>query len=557
MTATAQTAASPGTRYWDRSLHAYAVMTAEAPGGREGGPREPERFRRHGDLPRYPLPAPPRSLGDVAWSFGSLRAGNETACPPPVTEPSAAFHSALLHHTCGVLRTEFGPTARWPYHRAVPSARCFAPVETYLWTPGHDGLPAGVHAYDPAHHDLVLVRAGEFRATLGAALGADIADAVGVLLFSTVFWRTAFKYGSYAYRLCAQETGLTAGNAMLVAGALGAQGHLHHQFLDGTLERLVGAQRPEESVAAALPLYPWRGSARRPVRRSTAPWTDAELTAALGPAPDRPALTAASAPLAELVEMDGSARLTGTASFALLPRTPDAGAPVPGVPAAGARRTPELGDALRRRTSGSPAFDPVPRPVPLDAMLRIVGPLLDAHVSDAVTYGAPPPVTAHLWAARVTGLRAGLHRVTPHGTEHLRPLPQHGLGTEAANVNYRSAAAVVFLSAPRQEAQAAFGDRSFRVLHHEAGVVAQRLCVLSAAEGLAARIHNGYAARKVSRALGLPPGHEPLFQIVLGVPGADERCLMPVPGLPGTAERSTPPRSLPGDAPARNEVSVA
>ncbi|PJN35382.1 hypothetical protein CG717_03945 [Streptomyces sp. CB02613] len=554
MSATTPTVAREGVDYWDRSLHAYADMTGQAPGGREGGPREPERFRRHGGLPRFSLPAPPRSLGDIAWSFGSLRSGHGPQCPPPVTEPDAAFHSALLHYTCGVLRTEHGPTARWPYHRAVPSARCFAPVETCLWTPGHEGLPAGVYAYDPAHHDLVLLRAGDFRATLGDALGADIDDAVGVLVLSTVFWRTAFKYGDYAYRLCAQETGLVAGNAMLVAGALGAQGHLHHQFLDQTLERLIGAQRPEESVAAVLPLYPWRGSVRRPLRRSVAVRADAGPDPCLGGAPVRPVLPAASVPLPELVEMDAAARLTDTAAFTVLPRSPAAGHPAPAAPVPGARGTPDLAEALRRRTSGSPAFDPVPRPVPLGAMLRILGPLLDAHGSDAVAHGAPPPVTVHLWAARATGLESGLHRVGPQGTEYLRPVAPEGLGTEAANVNYRAAAAVLFLSAPRGEARAVFGDRGYRVLHHETGVVAQRLCVLSAAEGLAARIHNGYAARKVSRALGLPPGHEPLFQIVLGAPGPDERCLLPVPGF---TERPAFPRALSFDAPARNEVPDA
>lgn len=206
----------------------------------------------------------------------------------PAAAPTAAFHSALLHYSCGVLRTEFGPTARWPYHRAAPSARCFAPVEAYLWTPGHEGLPAGVHAYDPAHHALVRLRPGDHRSVLGKAMGADIEDALGVLILSTVFWRTAFRYGDYAYRLCAQETGLVAGNVMMVAGTLGAEAHLHHQFLDGTLDRLLGTEGPQESIAAVLPLYPRRAEGPRPVRRSAATHAEPALSALLGPPPGRP-----------------------------------------------------------------------------------------------------------------------------------------------------------------------------------------------------------------------------------------------------------------------------
>ncbi|WAZ24785.1 SagB family peptide dehydrogenase [Streptomyces cinnabarinus] len=503
---------SPGARYWHRSLHDYADLIGRGPGGREGGPREPERFTRHGSLPRYPLPSPPRTLGPPSRGLGALGRGLGESAGGRVV-PTAALHSALLHYTCGVLRTEFGPTARWPYHRAVPSARCFAPVETYLWTPGHDGLPAGVYAYDPAHHALVLLRAGDFRALLGAALGTDLDAAVGALLLSTVFWRTAFRYGAYAYRLCAQEAGLMAGNALMVAGALGVPGQLRHQFLDGVLERLLGVTRPEESVAAVLPLYAGRGEA-------VPPCSEAELP--VPPAACRPAAPATGVgALAELVELDAAARLTDTAFFARLPHEePPTAGPVP----AG-----ELADLLRRRTSGAPAFHPKPRPVPVEAVLDAVRPAFAPYASDAVPEGSAPPVTAHLWAVDVTGAEAGVHEVTAGGLRYLGPARSVDLGLEAANIDYRTVNAVVFLSVPARRAQVTFGDRGFRVLHHEAGVVAQRLCVLSAGSGLAARIHNGYAAAPLARALRLPPGHEPVFQIALGTPGADERCLMPVP----------------------------
>ncbi|MEV5944271.1 hypothetical protein [Streptomyces sp. NPDC051994] len=531
--------ASPGARYWHRSLHEYAAMTAGAPGGREGGPAEPARFARFGALPRYPLPAP---AGELSPSLAGA--------------PDDAFHSALLHYSCGVLRTEFGPTARWPYHRAAPSARCFAPVEAYLWTPGHEGLSAGVYAYDPAHHALALVRSGDHRSVLGGALGADLDDAVGALLLSTVFWRTAFRYGDYAYRLCAQETGLVAGNVMMVADALGAQAHLHHQFLDGTLERLVGAAGPQESMAAVLPLYPRRGTARRPVLRSGAAYAEKALSAVLGRAACRPAPPSTGiGTLDELTGIDTAARRTDTAAFSRLPTGP---APAPQTPAAGAR-TADLAHCLRQRTSGSPAFNPVLRPVPLDGVLRALGPLLDPWPSDAVPDGHAPPVAAHLWAVNVSGLAEGVHRVAPDGLHRLGSAALHArdIGMEAANINYRAVAAVVFLSAPRADAQAVFGDRAFRVLHHEAGVVAQRLCVRGAAEGLAARIHNGYAARTLSEVLELPPGHEPLFQIALGVPGPDERYLMPVTRLSTPVRRSDHPGGPTDDAPARNEVQTA
>lgn len=419
--------------------------------------------------------------------------------------------------------------------------------------PGTRGAPAGVHAYDPAHHSLVLLRPGDHRAVLGRALGADLDGAIGVLMLSTVFWRTAFRYGSYAYRLCAQETGLVAGNAMMVANALGAQAHLHHQFLDGVLERLVGIPRPQESLAAVLPLYPRRGDAHRSVRRGGAADTEGALSALIGRPAARPAPGADGlGSLDALTGIDAAARLDDTRSFSLLPV-----GPVAGRGRAGAVRAAELADCLRRRSSGSPAFNPVARPVPLESVLRVLGPVLGPWAGDAVPDGCVPPVTAHLWAVNVDGLADGVYRWAADGLHHVGPGGSSRLGTEAANIDYRAVAGVVFLSAPRADAQAAFGDRGFRVLHQEAGVVAQRVCVLSAAEGLAARIHNGYAARTLSRALRLPPGHEPLFQIALGVPGPDERYLMPVLPAPTPARVRGLSDGHGGGAPAGNEVHAA
>ncbi|MGW2226523.1 hypothetical protein [Streptomyces formicae] len=507
MTLTKDGGTTPGERFWRRSLYDYAAMTAEAPGGREGGPAEPERFRRFGVLPRFPLPAPPSALA------------------PGGQVPSADFHSALLHYTNGVLRTEFGPTARWPYHRATPSARCFAPVDSYLWTPGHDGLPAGLYAHDAAHHALVQLRTGDFEDVLGRALGAHIDGAVGMLLLSTVFWRTAFRYGSYAYRLCAQETGLVAGNALLVADALGVAGQVHHQFVDGGVERLLGVRPPRESVALALPLYARGGSSRR----RSAPVAEAELVTVepVGhPVSSPPGHGLELCP--ELVELERSARLTDTASFGSLPAAPAVGE---SAHAASSRAPlPDLAATLRGRTSGSPVFRAAGPPVPAGAVCRITDRLPYAYASDARPHGTPSPVRAHLWTNRVDGMRAGLHELTPDGPVHQGELPPDRLGVAAPNIDYRSVHAVFFLSGPRDAAQLAFGDRGFRILHHEAGVLAQRVCVLSAAEGLAARIHNGYDAAVLSRALSLPEGHEPLFQIALGTPGPDERCLLPVPG---------------------------
>jgi nitroreductase len=63
------------------------------------------------------------------------------------------------------------------------------------------------------------------------------------------------------------------------------------------------------------------------------------------------------------------------------------------------------------------------------------------------------------------------------------------------------------------------GERSFRVLNAEAGIVAQRVCLGSAAAGLAARPYNSYRADGVAALLGISGAPlVPIFQIAVGRP---------------------------------------
>src|SRR5882757_501297 len=120
---------STGERFWRRTLQEFGTL----PGlrgryGNEGDPDEPARFTAWRGRPRFPLPTPAARLTDGL--------------------------SELLHYTYGVSRLELGPLAMWPYHRLVPSARCFFPTELYCWLPETGRLPVGLYAYDAAHHAL-------------------------------------------------------------------------------------------------------------------------------------------------------------------------------------------------------------------------------------------------------------------------------------------------------------------------------------------------------------------------------------------------------------------
>ncbi|WP_433872934.1 SagB/ThcOx family dehydrogenase [Saccharopolyspora sp. CA-218241] len=238
-----------GEHYLRRTVHEaeelFAEVLAEEPIG-----ADPLPFKVYRGVPRYRLPEGlPLEIGDARRCFADVPTSGDT----PGGEPDGLL-AALLYYAYGFSRWDEGPGAVWPYHRVVPSARCYFPTELSLWIPRTGGIPAGLYHYDPLHHSLALLRGGDLRGELGHLLGTGLDDVRCVLLLSSLFWKNAFKYRGYSYRLCAQEAGMVAGNALLVAGALGLRGAVHYQFPDRRAGALLGLRGGEEQLFAALPL---------------------------------------------------------------------------------------------------------------------------------------------------------------------------------------------------------------------------------------------------------------------------------------------------------------
>src|SRR5579859_4260651 len=204
--------------------------------------------------------SPPRDFAPSDVS--SRRSGDDGDLDTsrPLRSPAPTFISyeslsTLLYYTYGFSRHDEGAGVSWPFHRFVASARCFFPTELYLWLPQTEHIPAGVYHYDNLHHSLALIREGEYRDLIAQAVDTDLNNCLGVLLISAHFWKTAFKYINFAYRLCTQEAGIVTSNALIVAATLGYVGRVHYQFLDQPLNRLLGFVPDEESLMAVVPLY--------------------------------------------------------------------------------------------------------------------------------------------------------------------------------------------------------------------------------------------------------------------------------------------------------------
>jgi SagB-type dehydrogenase family enzyme len=465
--------------------------------GREGLPGEPSRFLIYRDVPRERLPRPP-------------------AVPPRLgSDPPERLLSALFGYGYGLSGLELGPGQGWPYHRFVASARCLFPTEVYAWLP--DGGSERIVQYDPAHHDLCVLREGPARAVLERALGRVIPRARAVLMVASYFWKTAFRYHDYAYRLCAQEAGMVTGNLSLVAGELGYGTEICYEFLDGDIRRLLDLPGEVSATLAIVTLNaPGEETAPAAVGTGGDQPDPAARPHGMGvPAPGRLPLTRN---LEQLSERSDPSEFTGLC--AKPPVCEDEPIPIPPEPPW--RR--DTFAALRLRHSGHPDFMPGPGPLS-DMVLHAV--------HRAVLRPAVPFSSAYLAVNRVAGVRPGVYRCcSTCGGLHRVRTGAVGMRMQyaiyAPNVNAQATPLVVYLACDADRLIELAGGRAYRLMNLDAGVMAQRLSVAAAAHRCVARVSNGYHTSRVRELLRLPGTAVPVFQVLVANPRPGIRYRFPI-----------------------------
>jgi hypothetical protein len=289
---------------------------------------------------------------------------------------------------------------------------------------------------------------------------------------------------------------------------------VRYRFADEPLARWLGLDLAEESPMAVLPLMAADyavGSSRR--------FDDIDV-----PSPTAgPVLPMAAPDRERFHELDASARLTPSllTSYPPIRRSLPDGT-VMEVPEA------ELPDislraALAGRTSGSLShFVPTGEKLASEDFWRLCRHAATPSTSDIAEPGASP-VAVMMCANRVAGVERGVYRLQSMSEVSLisaRPVADD-LAAAALNrmlINFETSAVVISIVGDPRAASRSLGDRGYRILNMAAGITAARVCVLAAASGLGARVHNTYQAEAMARLLGIagPPGPVPVFQIAVG-----------------------------------------
>jgi SagB-type dehydrogenase family enzyme len=382
--------------------------------------------------------------------------------------------------------------------RSAPSAGGLTPAELYVVIRDWEGIPPGLYGYQPRRHALVPLWEGdEVAGHLATACygSAEITAAPACLVVTGIFERSRWRYRERAYRRILLDSGHLLGNALLAAPALGLRTHLTTAFHDTAVDTLLRLDDEAEGTLAVVAVAE-PGPARHPS------WTS--LPGPTGPAE--------AAPFLEVLH--AACRLPPERPTPVMTRAP--------IPATGAITTLLGSDApwsdapldsiASRRSTRSFA------PEPLEA--DILGRILDlARRAPSLGHGTLRTlVVVHA----VTGLDPGVYRqdVGTLTLRRIRPaLLREATGQLCLGQDLgRDAAALVIHTADLPAAVRLAGDRVYRDLHLEAGLIGQHLNLAALAEDAGASGIAGFFDQAFADDLGLERDEAILYITVLGPP---------------------------------------
>jgi SagB-type dehydrogenase family enzyme len=207
----------------------------------------PRPFKVYMDLDPIPLPH------DLASSAKpALAAIGDRARPAGAPQLDRRALAHLLYFSAGVLRRRQYPGGE-VFYRAAACTGALYHIDLYAVCAGLPDLDAGVYHFGPHDFALRRLRAGDHRATLlDAAAGEPaVGDAPVVLVYTSTFWRNAWKYRARTYRHCFWDAGTILANLLAVASATGQPARVVQSVADAEVNRLLDLD-VEREVALGL-----------------------------------------------------------------------------------------------------------------------------------------------------------------------------------------------------------------------------------------------------------------------------------------------------------------
>jgi SagB-type dehydrogenase family enzyme len=401
--------------------------------------------------------------------------------------------------------------------RPVPAGGGLFPCEVYLLVGQKQSLPAGVYHYDAVHHALDILRMGDYSSLLQSCLAQQEGDTPAlVLMLSCFFWKNAYKYMDFSYRLQSLDIGVVVAQSLLIASCKGWKPMVHYIFLDQLANQLLGLDDAYESTYAIISLS----------TRTTASQTEASLSPLV-------ALEHLSKQIEPVAELSMS-----LAQWPLLEELHLASLITTSAVLTIERCLPPIEVPLGSTSVAMPPPDPLNLPYSLhqrhSAMLYFKrGEIMQHQVSAFLTEGTrgysndldgQPVVLQHtlLYCVvnAVVGMQPGIYVYHPV-MQTLELLQAGDMRTALQGTltwlshNMWNVSLCIFPVADYGQGFTVYGDRWYRIQNMEAGLLIQRFYLVAAALTLGCQVNLGYHTQHVQNLLHLPTGYRCLAQILI------------------------------------------
>ena len=452
---------------------------------------QPLPFKIYTDLESIPLPHE-----SPASDMPALDAIASTGVSPDAEgatgTPDLDTLAGILFHTAGITKRGVHPGGDTLF-RAAPCTGALYHIELYLVCGDLPGLDSGVYHFGPRDFALHLLRRGDFRRILAEASGGEpsLEEAPAALVFTSTFWRNAWKYRSRAYRHCYWDSGVLLANLLAEASSHDLPAKVVLGFADDPVNHLLGLDADKEVSLGMVSLGSGSGAAPSP--------------------PDAPDISYETVPLsAHEVEYPDMGRIHRASSMGSGDEARSWRVPLPSVELPNSQGTLfplDLSGALDEGDEGS--VQDVPQDS-IDRTIRRRGssrqfvhrPMTFRQLSlmlDRSTRGIPADFLGaegpslnqlHIIASAVDGLPAGSY-LYRRDVQALEQLQQGDFRQMAGYLGLRQAlpadAAVnIYMIADLDMALERYGNRGYRAAQLEGGIIGGNLYLSAYAQRLGA-----------------------------------------------------------------------
>ena len=486
---------------------------------------QPLPFKIYPQLELLRMPSEVRQTGIAALSAISGSAPTQTDAVPGLETVAQ-----MLYLSAGITRQRKYSGGEI-YFRAAACTGALYEIELYLVCGDLPQLPAGVYHFAPAEFGLRRLRAGDYRAVLLEATGGNpaIAQAPMTIVSTGIYWRNAWKYQARTYRHFGWDNGTLLANLLAVATAMGYPAKIACGFVDASLNRLLDLDTDHEVAFSMVAVGHHSGSLSQTISQTTSQTTP-ESTEISPLGLETVPLSANEVDYPLMHEMHDGSSLGSFAEVAGWRRTADLDRPAPGSSAMTQRGAPAsvpptgLMIPLRPLSDAEIPRDPIEQVILRRGSSRQFArmPITFAQLStmlDRATRGvsadflasrgtnadgdqlATPQLSGtqlhgdqlndlYLIVHAVDGLEAGAYFYR-RDAGALECLKQGGFRDQAGYLGLEQqlpadAAVDIFFLADLRPILSRFGNRGYRAVQLEAGVIGGRLYLAAYSQRLGA-----------------------------------------------------------------------